>query len=73
MGGAGGYAGSSMLCGISLAVEYRGHSLVAMLSSLTGVAFLAEHRFQAVWASVRDSQALEHRRGGCDAQLLCGV
>ena len=52
VGGAGGYAGSSMLCGISLAVEYRGHSLVAMLSSLTGVAFLAEHRFQGTRAPV---------------------
>jgi len=40
-----------MLCGISLVVEYRGHSLAAVLRSLIGVASLvAEHRFQGTRA-----------------------
>ena len=40
-----------MLCGISLVVEYSGHSLDAVLRSLIGVASLvAEHRFQGTRA-----------------------
>lgn len=40
-----GYAGSSLLCGLSLAEEIGGYSLAAVLGFLTAVASLvAEHR-----------------------------
>ena len=49
----GGCAESSLPCGLSLAVESRGHSLVAVLGPLIAVASLvAEHGFQGSQASV---------------------
>ena len=48
-----GCAESSLSCGLSLAVESRGHSLVAVLGPLIAVASLiAEHGFQGSQASV---------------------
>ena len=78
-----GYAGSSLLCELSLVVASGGYSLVAMRGLLIAVASFLEHRLWSIWASVvavhglssLGSWTLEHRTSSCGSQtwLLRGM